>query len=120
MTSHSYITEPGITELADFRTDDGADFEAAMEELKGVLASSPGYKSHRVIRSIETPGRYVLLVEWESVEDHMVGFRQSERFGEWAGRIARHREGVFVEHFEQVLEHRLDQNRQEQTGTHER
>lgn len=105
MTSDSHMTEPGITELADFRTDDGADFEVAMEELKEVLASNRGYRSHRVMRSIESPGRYVLLVEWDSVDDHMVGFRQSERFTEWAGRIARHREGVFVEHFEQVLEH---------------
>ncbi len=113
MTSDSHITELGITELADFRTDDGADFEVAMEELKEVLASNPGYRSHRVMRSIESPGRYVLLVEWDSVDDHMVGFRQSERFAEWANRIARHRQGVFVEHFEQVLEHHTYQNRLE-------
>ncbi len=99
------MTIDSITELADFRTAHGADFEMAMSELKEVLAASPGYIGHRVIRSIESPDRFVLLVEWESVEDHMVGFRQSARFDEWAGRLARHRQGVFVEHFKTVLVH---------------
>ena len=92
-----------ILELADFRTDDGADFEAAMADLVPVISSSPGYLGHTVQRCIETPGRYVLLVRWQSVEAHNEGFRQSPAFETWRERIAAHREGVHVEHFETVV-----------------
>lgn len=92
-----------ILELADFHTNDGADFEAAMAELVPVIAASPGYLGHTVHRSVETPGRYVLLVGWESVAAHTEGFRQSEAFETWRSRIAPHREGVVVEHFVTVV-----------------
>lgn len=94
-----------ILELADFCTDDGADFEAAMHELSEVIAASPGYLGHSVHRSIESPGRFVLLTRWESVEAHMVGFRESPAFRRWKERIADHRSGLVVEHLETVLIH---------------
>jgi heme-degrading monooxygenase HmoA len=92
-----------ILELADFRTTDGADFEAAMAELVPVIASSPGYLGHTVQRSMESPERYVLLVRWESVESHTVGFRRSEAYETWRSRIAAHRTGLVVEHFDTVV-----------------
>ncbi len=92
-----------ILEIADFHTDNGADFESAMRELVGILAASPGYRGHTVERSIESPGRYVLLVRWESVESHMRGFRQSTGFEKWRDRIGSHRDGVVVEHFQTVV-----------------
>lgn len=93
-----------ILEIADFRTEHPADFESAMRELAQVIAASPGYRGHTVQRSVETPGRYVLLVRWESVESHMVGFRQSSGFEKWAGRLAAHRDGVMMEHFQTVID----------------
>lgn len=97
-----------IIELADFRTEDPVDFEEAMRELADVLASAPGYLGHTVQRSIETPGRYVLGVRWESVEAHTEGFRKSDAYQRWTARILAHREGVFVEHFETVLSNGWD------------
>ena len=96
-----------ILEIADLRpgAENMEDFEAAMAELVPVISATPGYIGHSVQRSIETPGRYVLIVQWESVDAHMVNFRQSELFERWRDRIAPYREGAFVEHFEQVLEH---------------
>ena len=93
-----------ILELADFRIDDTADFEAAMHDLASVIASADGYLGHTVERSIESPGRYLLMVRWESVE-HLQGFRDSEAFVLWRQRLGSHRDGAVVEHLENVLTH---------------
>lgn len=94
-----------ILEIADLRPgeDQMDEFEAAMADLVPVIASTPGYLGHTVQRSIETPGRYVLLVRWESLEAHTVEFRESDRFQEWLARLGTMRAGAFVEHFESVL-----------------
>jgi heme-degrading monooxygenase HmoA len=96
-----------ILEVADFRTDDPADFEAGMEEVKGVIASADGYLGHTVQRSVETPGRYLLIVRWASIAHHQA-FRTSETFGTWVGRLGPHRDGAFVEHTETVLNNGWD------------
>jgi heme-degrading monooxygenase HmoA len=94
-----------ILEVADFRikTEGLADFEAAMEELRSVIASSPGYLGHTLQCSQETPGRYLLLVRWSTLEAHTKGFRGSPAFETWRNRLAAHRDGAVVEHFEMVL-----------------
>lgn len=84
-------------------TDGAPDFEDAMAELVPVIAASPGYLGHTVQRSIETPGRYVLLVRWETLDDHVVGFRTSPSFTKWTTRLGSHRDGARVEHLETVL-----------------
>jgi heme-degrading monooxygenase HmoA len=92
-----------ILEVADFRISDPADYEAAMAELVPVISASPGYLGHTIQRCIETPGRYLALIRWESVEAHNVGFRQSEAFEAWKARLGAHRDNVTMEHFETVL-----------------
>ncbi len=59
------------------------EFEAAMEQAKEVIAQAPGFRSLRLQRGIEQPSTYLLLVEWETIEDHTQGFRESERFVRW-------------------------------------
>lgn len=92
-----------ILEVAEFRISDPADYEAAMAELVPVISASPGYLGHSIHRCIETPGRYLALIRWESVEAHDVGFRQSPAFETWKARLGPHRDGVVAEHFETVL-----------------
>lgn len=54
-------------------------------------------------RSIESPSRFVLLIEWDSVEAHTVGFRESENFGRWRALLGPYFDGApHVEHFEDV------------------
>lgn len=74
-----------ILERAIFQVTAGAepDFEAAMQQAKDVIAQSRGFRSFRLQRGIEQPSTYLLLVEWDSVEDHMQGFRESELFARW-------------------------------------
>lgn len=46
----------------------------------------------------------MLIVRWESVAAHQ-GFRDSDSFAIWKGRLGDHRDGAFVEHFETLLDH---------------
>lgn len=58
-------------------------FEAAVAKAAPLFKASKGCLGMALDRSIETPTRYFLRVEWTTVEDHMVGFRESPAFGEW-------------------------------------
>jgi len=69
--------------IISIRTGSEADFEAAFEQARLVIATAQGFGSLNLSRCIETPGQYLLLVEWETLEDHTVGFRESELFVEW-------------------------------------
>lgn len=59
------------------------DFEAAFREASPIITSIPGYISHELRRCIENPNRYVLLVKWQTLEAHTVGFRQSPGYQRW-------------------------------------
>ena len=58
-------------------------FEAAFARAKPIISASPGFRSLRLSRGIETPNRYLLLVEWDTLEDHTEGFRRSSGYEEW-------------------------------------
>jgi heme-degrading monooxygenase HmoA len=62
-------------------------FAAAYGEARELVAGTPGCRSVRMTRGIESPSRFVLLVEWDSVEAHQKNFRESERFPAWRARI---------------------------------
>jgi heme-degrading monooxygenase HmoA len=65
------------------------EFEAVLAEALPVVAGSPGCRRARVARCIETPGRFLLLIEWDSVEAHTEGFRSSPAYEEWR-RLVHH------------------------------
>jgi heme-degrading monooxygenase HmoA len=89
--------------LITIRPDERQEFEAALTRARAVIATSPGFRSLRLSRGIETPDRYLLLVEWETLEDHTVGFRESSRFAEWRSHIGPFFEGpAVVDHFDPV------------------
>ena len=60
-----------------------AEFEAAFAEARPIIASMRGFVSLELQRCLEAPNRYVLLVRWERLEDHTVGFRQSPEYQRW-------------------------------------
>lgn len=82
----------------------GAAFETAFGQARQFIASIPGYLSHQLQRCLETPDKYVLLVQWQTLEDHTIGFRQSPQYQEWK-RLLHHFYDPFptVEHYESVL-----------------
>ena len=79
-----------IVEVADFRVDpkDHEAFGQALSRgVQTVLSQAQGYMTHSILACIESPGRYLLTVHWKTLEDHMVGFRQSPAFADWRAII---------------------------------
>jgi heme-degrading monooxygenase HmoA len=78
-----------------------AAFEAAFATAKSIIASMPGFRSLSLSRCIERPSAYLLLVEWDTLDDHVVGFRGSAEYQEWR-RLLHHFYDPFptVEHYE--------------------
>jgi heme-degrading monooxygenase HmoA len=75
-------------------------FAAAYQKAREVLVTTPGCRSVRMTHGIESPSRFVLLVEWDSVEAHLDNFRATERFTTWRGLIGPYFDGApRVEHF---------------------
>jgi heme-degrading monooxygenase HmoA len=60
-----------------------SNFQRSFSEAQDILSSMPGYISHELKRCIENPARFILLVNWENLEDHTVGFRHSPQYQEW-------------------------------------
>jgi heme-degrading monooxygenase HmoA len=58
------------------------DFELAIDRAREIMARAQGFISQTLHRGIEQPGTYLLLTEWTTLEDHMVGFRGSELFAQ--------------------------------------
>jgi heme-degrading monooxygenase HmoA len=68
-----------------------------------ILAGTPGCISVRMTRGVESPSRFVLLVQWESIEAHSENFRGTERFAQWRGHLGKHfAKPPLVEHFTDV------------------
>ncbi|MFN8421311.1 MAG: antibiotic biosynthesis monooxygenase [Anaerolineae bacterium] len=89
--------------VAKVKTGQGAAYEDAFRQASPLIASIPGYVSHELQRCVETADQYVLLVRWETLEAHTVGFRQSAQYQEWK-RLLHHFYDPFpvVEHYEEV------------------
>jgi heme-degrading monooxygenase HmoA len=60
-----------------------ANFERAFKQASPIVSGMKGHVSHRIRRCLERPSRYILLVEWETLEDHTVGFRGSSEYQRW-------------------------------------
>jgi heme-degrading monooxygenase HmoA len=80
-----------------------AEFENMFSQAQKIIMSMKGYISHELQKCIEKSGRYVLLVRWEKLEDHTIGFRESPEYQEWK-KMLHHFYDPFptVEHY-QVL-----------------
>ena len=75
-----------ILEIADIRIPPGRndDFDAAIKlGIETVVSKAEGYRLHRVVKGIESPERYMLMIWWETLEDHTVKFRGGPLFPQW-------------------------------------
>lgn len=95
-----------ILEVADIRIPAGqqAAFDEAIRRgVDTVISQARGFRGYKVNRGVESPERYLLMIWWDTLEDHTVGFRQSPAFAAWRAIV-----GPFfaqppqVEHFELV------------------
>ena len=97
-----------ILEHADIRIHPGQQtrFDAAIARgVETVIAKAKGYRGHKVQKGIESPERYLLMIYWETLENHTVDFRGSAAFADWRAIV-----GPFfaapptVEHFNLLTE----------------
>ena len=59
------------------------DFEESFGIAQKIISRQQGYISHELKKCLEEENKYLLLVQWETVEDHEVGFRGSKDYKEW-------------------------------------
>jgi heme-degrading monooxygenase HmoA len=94
------VLEVALIDVLEGREDE---FAAAYRKAHEVLSTTPGCRSVRMTRGVESASRFVLLVEWDSVEAHLENFRATERFTQWRGLIGPYFDGApRVEHFNDV------------------
>ena len=98
-----------ILEVADIRIAPGkqTEFNAAIRRgVETVIAvKAKGFIGYRVEHCVESPERYLLLIEWQTLENHTVDFRGSPAFAEWRGIVGPFfAEPPKVEHFERIAE----------------
>jgi heme-degrading monooxygenase HmoA len=100
MTLEGTVTEHALLSV---RAGQEGAFETAFAEARAIIASMPGFISLRLERGIESPSSYLLLVEWQTVEHHEVGFRQSAEYQQWRELLHHFYEPFpVVEHFRQL------------------
>ncbi len=80
-----------------------SEFETDFKKAGQYIRSIPGYRRHSLQKCLENLNKYILLVEWDKLEDHTVGFRQSEVYLQWK-ELLHHYYDPFpvVEHFKEI------------------
>ena len=92
-----------ILEIADIRIQPGknAEFdEAILRALETVASQAKGFRGYKVNKGIESPERYILMIYWETLEDHTVGFRGGPLLTQWRAIVGPYfAQPPVVEHF---------------------
>ena len=89
--------------ILDVRRGSEIQFESAFEKASQIISRMDGYRGHELQRCVENPSRYILLVHWDNLEAHTVGFRQSLEYQEWKS-LLHHFYDPFptVEHYAEI------------------
>jgi heme-degrading monooxygenase HmoA len=76
------------------------DFERVFEKAQSIISLMDGYISHQLKKCVKKEDKYILLVNWETIEHHEIGFRKSKEYKEWK-RLLHHFYEPFptVEHY---------------------
>jgi len=69
--------------ILDVKAGETNEFVRAFEQASSIISSMQGYLDHDLQQCTEVPNRYILLVNWQSLEDHTEGFRGSEKYQQW-------------------------------------
>ena len=82
----------------------GDQFEFAFQMAQNIIISMPGYISHELQKCVEIENQYILLVRWETLEAHTIGFRQSPEYQEWKALLHSFYDPFpTVEHYEPIF-----------------
>jgi heme-degrading monooxygenase HmoA len=82
-------------------------FENDFDKAGIYISSIKGYAGHTLQKCIEQKNKYILLVNWETMDAHTIGFRESSQYREWK-KLLHHYYDPFpiVEHYETVIDKR--------------
>ncbi|MDH5178084.1 MAG: antibiotic biosynthesis monooxygenase [Gammaproteobacteria bacterium] len=94
--------------ILDIKPNHAQEFEKTFAVAQHIISGINGYISHQLQKCIEKNNRYILLVNWEKLEDHTLGFRGSKEYQEWR-TLLHHFYEPFpdVEHYESVYTNSL-------------
>jgi heme-degrading monooxygenase HmoA len=94
-----------ITEIAilKIKIKSKVQFETNFKEASKIISSMNGYIDHELLECIEEENKYLLIVKWDKIEDHTIGFRNSEDYIKWK-ELLHHFYEPFptVEHYENI------------------
>ncbi len=94
--------------ILDVKPGQEAEFELAFGKAQEIISGMVGYVSHQLQKCIEIKSRYILLVNWQTIEHHTIGFRESSEYQEWRNLLHHFYEPFpDVEHYEPVFENVL-------------
>lgn len=106
--------------IIDVHAGSDAAFADAYRRVRSVLARTPGVRSVRMTQRVERPGRFVLLVEWDSLQAHLRNFRATDRWVQWRAAIGPFfAEPPLVEHYTDVDATDTDPSDADRTDTAE-
>lgn len=90
--------------ILNIKPNQSQEFETAFKQASSIIASIPGYIDYSLQKCLEVDNQYLLLVHWQTLEDHTIGFRQSEQYQTWK-ELLHHFYAPFpiVEHYYRVL-----------------
>ena len=78
-----------------------ADFEFAFKKAISIISKMKGFISIDLLKCVEQKNTYLLLVKWNTIDDHEIGFRQSSEYQEWK-KLLHH----FYKPFPEVLHYK--------------
>jgi heme-degrading monooxygenase HmoA len=58
-------------------------FETNFRLASEFITKAKGYITHELQKCMEVENKYLLLIKWETLEDHTIGFRNSAEYLEW-------------------------------------
>ena len=84
-------------------------FQTAFTQATPLIAAMPGYLSHELQQCLEIENRYLLLVRWQTLTDHTIGFRESPQYQTWK-ELLHHFYDPFptVEHYKRIDSQLID------------
>jgi len=98
--NQSQVLEVAILDVVEEQVDE---FEKAFDKAQSIISSMKGYLDHDLQRCHETTNRYILLVNWQSLEDHTEGFRGSDKYQQWRDLLHHfYRPFPVVEHYKMI------------------
>ena len=95
-----------ILEVAILKVKKGQEkqFELDFKKAGQFIGAVEGYCNHSLKKSIEQNNQYILLVNWEKLENHTIGFRQSSQYLEWKNVLHHYYDPIpIVEHYKTII-----------------